>query len=217
DAGDNVLAPLVGTHMLHHLGVEYPPHVLEVGLDTDGTGAAHLAIVHPVFMLGRRHEDFGVRIGERIVGHQQAVNVVAVIVRDNHSIDAGAFVAGGRKVGGELAADAIGLLVVGFNGTGVDNQELGTGVHRNRVIGRRHHVFLHEDFGERRVDGVQFDVGYVIFRHLETGNTVGRHSDFETADLVPIPTGDLLAGGRRGRAYRRPKRQRRPRGPPRTG
>jgi hypothetical protein len=154
----------------------------------------------------------GVRISERIVGHQQAVDVVAVIVRDDHGIDGVAVDTGGGEIAHELAADAVALLVVGLAGAGIDHDELGADVQANRVIGRGHHVLFHEDLGERGIHHILLDVDDVILRHLEAGDTIGRDRHFEAADLVAVPAGGLLAGSRRRRAYRTGKRQRSNRG-----
>jgi hypothetical protein len=82
-------------------------------LQAAGTCAAHFSVIHPEGVFGRRHQYFGIGISERVVVHQQTVDVIAVIVRDNDSIDSATINACCREIGDELAADPAGFLVVG--------------------------------------------------------------------------------------------------------
>src|SRR5262249_14968575 len=76
-------------------------------------------------------------------------------------------------------------------GAGVDHGKLRSGVYGDRIVGRRHHVLFHEDFGQCGVHGVQFDVGDVIFGHLEASDAAGRDRYFDRTNLVAIPAWSL--------------------------
>ena len=75
-------------------------------------------------MFDRRHQYFGIGISERVVVHQQTVDVIAVVVRDDDGIDGATINSCCRQIGDELAADSAGFLVVGLAGAGVDDSKL---------------------------------------------------------------------------------------------
>jgi hypothetical protein len=65
NAGDHVLIPFIGPQALHDLGIRhYPVDVLEIIGDALRRRTALLAGIGPVFVLERRHEDFGIREGD---------------------------------------------------------------------------------------------------------------------------------------------------------
>ena len=71
DAGDDLLAFVIGPQSLHHLAGKDAAIVLEQVLHAALGRAAHLAVVHPEFVLRRRHQDLGIGEGERVVGLQR--------------------------------------------------------------------------------------------------------------------------------------------------
>jgi hypothetical protein len=62
------LAPLIGRDFLPEASLEDVAVALEQALHAPRGRAAHLAVVHPEFPLGRGHQHFGVRKRRRAVG-----------------------------------------------------------------------------------------------------------------------------------------------------
>src|SRR6516165_4074581 len=82
DARRNLLAPLVGRSALKNLAAHHATVVLEQTLHAARGGAAHLAVVHPELVLSRRNQDFRVRECRLVIGAEQAIHMVRVVMRD---------------------------------------------------------------------------------------------------------------------------------------
>ena len=177
--GTTSLPSLVGAQPLQHLAGEHPAIVLEQTFHAPLGRAAHLAVVHPELVLARRHQNFGVGEGQRTVGLQQAVDVIAVIVRDDDGIDRLGVDAGGSQIGHQLAARSLGRLERRLARAGVDEHKLLAGVDDDRIVRTDENVRLHVEREQRRVDLLLLDVGDEIVRQLEAVDTVGDHRDLE--------------------------------------
>jgi hypothetical protein len=96
-----------------------------------------------------------------------------------------------------VASCALAALEIRFAGAGVDDHELGAGVHHDRRI-RNHHLVL---FAVERGPGSVHLVAVLVddegVREAETVGTIGDDGDFVSADLVAIEAGVLLANCRR--------------------
>jgi len=77
-ARHDILAPVVRRDLLLQSGFENAAIVLEQAFHAASRSAAHLAIVHPVFPLDRRHQHFGIRKCRLSVGREQSIHMVAV-------------------------------------------------------------------------------------------------------------------------------------------
>jgi len=101
DAGDDLLAFVIGPQPLHHLAGKDAAIVLEQVFHAALRRAAHLSVIHPELVFSRRHQNLGIGKRERIVRLQQAVHVVAVVVRDDDGIDRLGVDACGGEIGQE--------------------------------------------------------------------------------------------------------------------
>ena len=156
------------------------------------------------------HEDLGLRKGRLAVGGQQAVDVVAVEVRDDDGIDGAAVDTGGGEIGVELADDAFALLVHRGTKAGVDDDELRAGVHRDRRIGNDDLVLVEVHRLERLVDVFLLDVADERVGEWVGERTVGHGGHLDRADLVAVKARRLLVGLRRvgTRGHRGQRRER---------
>jgi hypothetical protein len=159
-------------------------------------------------VFARRHQNFGVGEGQRTVGLQQAIHVIAVIVRDDDGIDRLGIDARGSHIGHQLAARSFGRLKRRLARARINEHELLAGVDDNRIVRPDENVRLHVDRQERGVDLLLLDVADEIVRQLEAVDTVGDHRDLEIPDLVAVPARHLRAGRWR-RGERRPGRGKR--------
>ena len=159
---------------------------------------AHLAVIHEVLPLRGRHQHLGIRERQRVFRGQEAVDVVAVEVRDHHHVDRLGVEACGDHVGGELSDIALARRERGGAVAGVDHDQLAAGIDDQRRELDRHLVFRHERLFERRVDFVLLDVEHERIGQREVVDAVGDDRHLGVANLVAIEARRLLFGGRRG-------------------
>src|SRR5262249_14542188 len=98
DPRGNLPAPLVGRSALKNLAAHRAAGVLEQTLHVARGGAAHLAVVHPELVLGRRNQNFRIRECRLVIGAEQAIHMVRVVMRDDDGIDRLGVDAGAREV-----------------------------------------------------------------------------------------------------------------------
>ena len=144
----------------------------------------------------------GVREGQRIVLPEQAVDMVAVIVRDDDSINGVGINPDRREIGEERAVEPLGALVGGFTVAGVDDCEMAAGVDDDRVIRGLERLGFHDGGGQCRLH-----IGLARIRHKAVGHryatlAIGDHRHFEAAELVAVIARRLFAGLRHGRTRR---------------
>ena len=135
NAGDDLLAFVIGPQPLHHLAGKDAAVVPEQLLDAAFGGTTHLAVIHPELVFRRRHQNLGVGKGERIVRLQQTVHVIAVVVRNDDGIDRLGVDAGRGQIGQELTDPPLARIERRFAQTGVDDDELLSGVDDDRIKG----------------------------------------------------------------------------------
>ena len=197
NAGDDLLARLVGLHTLQDVADHDLTDVLEHGLHAALRRPAHFAVVHEELVLGRRHQDLRVREGERLVRPQQTIDEIAVIVRDDHGIDGVAVDARGREIALELPGRSLAALEIRFARAGIYDDELRSRIHHHGIVRRRHHVLFIIGRRERSVHLLALLVGDVVVVEFELVGAIGHDGDFDVADLVAVPARRLGAGGRR--------------------
>ncbi len=186
DAGRDFLAGLVLRDLAAER-IEHAADVLEVALEDRIAGPlAHLAVVHPELPFHCRNHDLGVGEGRLVLGREQAVDVVAVEVRDDDGVDCRAVDAGRRKVVVELADLALGLRELVGPETGIDHDELRPGVDDDRIEGVGDLVGRQMVLGEDLVDVVLAGAGRVIVRQVDGRDAVADHGDLVGADIVAV-------------------------------
>jgi hypothetical protein len=153
----------------------------------------HFTVVHPEFVLGGRHHDFGVGKGRRVVGGEQPVDMVLVVVRNDHRIDVLAIDTGSCKVFLELPTRRTGLCSLRRSKTGIDCNQLRTGIHDDGIENQRNLVFGHVCLFQSRVDPVSVGIVDEVVRQRERPCAVGDDGDFQRTDFIAIEAGRLLA------------------------
>ena len=149
--GNDVLARLVGRDLAAD-GIEHAAGVLEDVLHTAGRRPAHLAVIHEVFPFDCWHQHLGLGECQLPRGIEDAVDVVAVEMRDQHDVDCAAVDAGSLEVGLELPAGTLAGGERRLADAGIDRHQFGAGVDHDGVIGRGHHIGRIECGGEPGVD-----------------------------------------------------------------
>ena len=147
---------------------------------------AHLAVVHPELPLVLRHLDLGLGKRLAVVGHQQAVHVVGVEMRDHHHVDRAAVDAGRGEIGVERAALALALRRRRLAVAGVEQHALAAGRQHDRRIGVLHLVGRLARRRERLLQIVGARVAQVVAVHRHHAETVGQHGHFDVANLVAM-------------------------------
>lgn len=87
DAGNDFLVPLIGAHTLEDLVRHDPARVFEGEDYARLRRTAHLAFVHPEFVLGGGHQDLRVGKCQRPIGLEQTIDVIEMIMTDDNRID----------------------------------------------------------------------------------------------------------------------------------
>ena len=137
--------------------------------------------------------DRGVRKGDLAVG-DQAADVVAVHVRDQHRIDLLRLVAGGGEVGEQVAERRPEQL----GRAGVDQHQLVAGVHQIGVDRGRHRFRLERAL-QQALDLLGRGVGEELAR-MQVEDAVAERGDLEIAEHHPVEAGRLGLDLRRARA-----------------
>ena len=194
--GDDLLAGLIGTNALEHVRRHHAACILEGGVDARRGGAAHLVVIHPEAMFIKRCRNFRIREGKRAIGLDEAIDVIAVVVGDDHHVDVFWINACSRERQHQAAVDAVGRGETRLARARIDQRQLAARVDEDRVIGARIDIGRHEQRLQRLVHLRLRDVAHEVVRDRHGADAVIHRSDLDLAHAVAIIARRRLVGER---------------------
>src|SRR4029450_10755483 len=121
-------------------------------------------------------------------------------MRDDDGIDTFGVDASRGEIGQELAVRPLARVEGRLAQTGVDDDELLSGIDNDRVVRSDVNIRFAVRRDKRRIDLLPLDVSDHVVRQFETVHASGGHRDFEAADLGAVPARGLRARRRAGPA-----------------